>query len=108
MPFNDLEAAQRVFAERGDEIAGMIIEPVMTNCGVVLPDPGYLEGLKEVCHTHGAMFAYDEVKTGFTVAWGGAIEAFGVQPDLVAFAKALGAGPAVRRDRRHRGGDAPA
>ena len=92
VPFNDLEAAQQVFAERGDEIAGMIIEPIMTNCGVVLPDPGYLEGLKEVCHTHGALFAYDEVKTGFTVAWGGAIEAFGVQPDLVAFAKALGAG----------------
>ena len=92
VPFNDLEAAQQVFAERGEEIAGMIIEPVMTNCGVVLPDPGYLDGLKEVCHTHGAMFAYDEVKTGFTVAWGGAIEAFGVQPDLVAFAKALGAG----------------
>jgi glutamate-1-semialdehyde 2,1-aminomutase len=92
VPFNDLEAAQQVFAERGDELAGMIIEPVMTNCGVVLPEPGYLDGLKEVCHTHGAMFAYDEVKTGFTVAWGGAIEAFGVQPDLVAFAKAMGAG----------------
>ena len=58
----------------------MIIEPVMTNCGVVLPDAGYLDGLKEICHTHGAMFAYDEVKTGFTVAWGGAIEAFGVSP----------------------------
>ena len=92
VPFNDLEAAQRVFAERGDEIAGMIIEPIMTNCGVVLPEVGYLEGLKETCHTHGAMFAYDEVKTGFTVAWGGAVEAFGVQPDLVAFAKAMGAG----------------
>jgi glutamate-1-semialdehyde 2,1-aminomutase len=64
----------------------------MTNCGVVLPEEGYLDGLKETCHTHGALFAYDEVKTGFTVAWGGAIEAFGVQPDLVAFAKALGAG----------------
>jgi glutamate-1-semialdehyde 2,1-aminomutase len=92
VPFNDLEAAQGVFAERGEEIAGMIIEPVMTNCGVVLPDPGYLEGLKETCHTHGAMLGFDEVKTGFTVAWGGAIEAFGVVPDLVAFAKALGAG----------------
>jgi glutamate-1-semialdehyde 2,1-aminomutase len=92
VPFNDLEATQRVFAERGGEIAGMIIEPVMTNCGVVLPDEGYLQGLKETCHTHGAMFAYDEVKTGFTVSWGGAIEAFGVQPDLVAFAKAMGAG----------------
>jgi glutamate-1-semialdehyde 2,1-aminomutase len=92
VPFNDLEAAQGVFAEHGERIAGMIIEPVMTNCGVVLPDPGYLEGLKETCHTHGAMFGFDEVKTGFTVAWGGAIEAFGVTPDLVAFAKALGAG----------------
>src|SRR4029453_5280291 len=92
VPFNDLEAAQQLFAERSDEIAGMIVEPIMTNCGVVMPDPGYLEGLKEVCHTHGAMLAFDEVKTGFTVAWGGAIEAFGVQPDLVAFAKALGAG----------------
>ena len=92
VPFNDLEGAQRIFAERGDEIAGMIVEPVMTNCGVVLPEPGYLDGLKEVCHTHGALFAFDEVKTGFTVGWGGAIEAFGVTPDLCAFAKALGAG----------------
>jgi len=92
VPFNDLEAAQKVFAERGDEIAGMIVEPVMTNAGLVLPDEGYLDGLKEVCHTHGAMLAFDEVKTGFTVAWGGAIEVFGVQPDLVAYAKALGAG----------------
>ncbi|HYJ60963.1 MAG TPA: aspartate aminotransferase family protein [Actinomycetota bacterium] len=92
VPFNDLEGAQRIFAERGDDIAGMIVEPVMTNCGVVLPEPGYLDGLKEVCHTHGALFAFDEVKTGFTVGWGGAIEAFGVTPDLCAFAKALGAG----------------
>ncbi len=92
VPFNDATAAERVFAERGAEIAGMIVEPVMTNCGVVLPDTGYLARLKEICHAHGAMFAFDEVKTGFTVAWGGAIEAFGVQPDLVAYAKALGAG----------------
>jgi glutamate-1-semialdehyde 2,1-aminomutase len=70
----------------------MIVEPIMTNCGVVLPDDGYLQRLKDLCHAEGAMFAYDEVKTGFTVAWGGAVEAFGVQPDLVAFAKAMGAG----------------
>ena len=92
VPFNDAEAAERLFAERGSEIAGMIVEPVMSNCGVVLPDDGYLQRLKEICHRHGAMFAFDEVKTGFTVGWGGAIEAFGVQPDLVAYAKALGAG----------------
>ena len=92
VPFNDLRLAREVFAEHEGEIAGMIVEPVMTNCGVVLPDDGYLQGLKDLCRANGAMFAFDEVKTGFTVARGGAIEAFGVQPDLVAFAKALGAG----------------
>jgi len=92
VPFNDADAAERAFAEHPGLIAGMIVEPVMTNCGVVLPDPGYLERLKGICAANGAMFAYDEVKTGFTVAWGGAIEAFGVRPDLIAYAKALGAG----------------
>ncbi|MDP9298097.1 MAG: aminotransferase class III-fold pyridoxal phosphate-dependent enzyme [Actinomycetota bacterium] len=70
----------------------MIVEPVMTNCGVVLPDPGYLASLKEICHGHGAYLAFDEVKTGFTVASGGATEAFDVVPDFVCLAKALGAG----------------
>jgi glutamate-1-semialdehyde 2,1-aminomutase len=92
VPFNDAGAVERVFAEQGDEIAGMIVEPVMTNCGVVLPDPGYLGALKDICHRHGAYLAFDEVKTGFTVARGGAVEAFGVVPDLVCLAKALGAG----------------
>jgi glutamate-1-semialdehyde 2,1-aminomutase len=92
VPFNDAGALERVFAEHPGEIAGMIIEPVMTNCGVVVPDDGYLQRLKDICHANGAMFAFDEVKTGFTVGWGGAIGRFGVQPDLVAFAKALGAG----------------
>jgi glutamate-1-semialdehyde 2,1-aminomutase len=92
VPFNDAEAAAIAFAEHPGQIAGMIIEPIMTNCGVVLPDDGYLQKLKDLCHADGAMFAYDEVKTGFTVAWGGAVEAFGVQPDLVAYAKAMGAG----------------
>jgi glutamate-1-semialdehyde 2,1-aminomutase len=92
VPFNDAEAAARAFAEHEGQIAGMIIEPVMTNCGVVLPDDGYLARLKEICHDNGALFGYDEVKTGFTVARGGAVEAFGVVPDLIALAKALGAG----------------
>jgi glutamate-1-semialdehyde 2,1-aminomutase len=90
--FNDAEAAARAFAEHEGQIAGMIVEPVMTNCGVVLPDDGYLARLKEICHDNGALFGYDEVKTGFTVARGGAVEAFGVVPDLIALAKALGAG----------------
>ena len=92
VPFNDADAAERAFAEHEGQIAGMIVEPAMTNCGLVLPDPGYLQRLKEICHRHGALFAFDEVKTGFTVAWGGAVEAFGVVPDLIALAKALGAG----------------
>lgn len=92
VPFNDAQAAERAFAEHEGQIAGMIVEPVMTNCGVVVPEDGYLARLKEICRANGAMFAFDEVKTGFTVGWGGAIEVYGVQPDLVAFAKAMGAG----------------
>jgi glutamate-1-semialdehyde 2,1-aminomutase len=92
VPFNDADAAARAFAEHEGRIAGMVVEPVMTNCGVVLPDPGYLAKLKEICHANGALLAFDEVKTGFTVAWGGAVEAFDVVPDLVCLAKALGGG----------------
>jgi glutamate-1-semialdehyde 2,1-aminomutase len=92
VPFNDAHAAARAFAEHEGRIAGMVVEPVMTNCGVVLPDPGYLAALKEICHANGALLAFDEVKTGFTVAWGGAVEAFDVVPDLVCLAKALGGG----------------
>jgi glutamate-1-semialdehyde 2,1-aminomutase len=92
VPFNDADVVEEVFAERGDQIAGMIVEPVMSNCGVVLPDDGYLQRLKDITHRHGALLAYDEVKTGFTVARGGAVEAFDVVPDLVCLAKALGAG----------------
>src|SRR5439155_1838265 len=87
VPFNDADAAARAFDEHGHRIAGMIVEPVMTKCGVVLPDPGYLAALKETCHRYGALFAFDEVKTGFTVAWGGAVDAFDVVPDLVCLAK---------------------
>jgi len=92
VPFNDAAAAARAFEEHPGEIAGMIIEPVMTNCGVVLPDAGYLQALKDTCHANGVLLAFDEVKTGCTVAWGGAVEAFGVTPDLVCLAKAIGAG----------------
>ncbi len=92
VPFNDAAAVELAFAEHPGEIAGMIVEPAMTNCGLVLPDPGYLAALKETCHQNGALLAFDEVKTGCTLAWGGAVEAFGVVPDLVCLAKAIGAG----------------
>jgi glutamate-1-semialdehyde 2,1-aminomutase len=70
----------------------MIIEPAMMNCGVILPEPGYLQGLKDLLHQHGAYLAFDEVKTGATIAYGGAVEAFGVAPDIVCLAKAIGGG----------------
>jgi glutamate-1-semialdehyde 2,1-aminomutase len=92
VPFNDAEAVRRVFAEFAGRIAGMILEPCMTNLGLTLPADGYLEAIKDICHANGAYLAFDEVKTGATVAWGGAVEAFGVMPDVACFAKAIGGG----------------
>jgi glutamate-1-semialdehyde 2,1-aminomutase len=92
VPFNDLPALERLFARHPGEIAAVIVEPAMMNVGIVLPDPGYLAGLKEVAHRHGALLIFDEVKTGVTIAPGGATERFGVQPDLIALAKAIGGG----------------
>ncbi|MGQ0669023.1 MAG: aspartate aminotransferase family protein [Actinomycetota bacterium] len=92
VPFNDLEVLERVLIENEGKVAGMIIEPAMMNCGVVLPEPGYLQGVRELTRKHGAMLAFDEVKTGCAVAYGGAVEAFGVTPDFVCLAKAIGGG----------------
>jgi glutamate-1-semialdehyde 2,1-aminomutase len=92
VPFNDLAEAERAFEENDRRVAGMIVEPAMMNCGVVLPQPGYLRGLLDLCHRHDAYLAFDEVKTGATIAYGGAVEAFGVQPDIVCLAKAIGGG----------------
>jgi glutamate-1-semialdehyde 2,1-aminomutase len=95
VPYNDLGALERVLAEDGDRVAGMILEPVMMNAGVIRPDAGYLEALPDLLHRHGAMLAFDEVKTGAVVAFGGATERFGVRPDVVALAKAIGGGVPV-------------
>jgi glutamate-1-semialdehyde 2,1-aminomutase len=89
LPYNDLVATEKLFAERGSEIACLIIEPVMMNIGIVLPRPGYLEGLRELCTRHGIVLIFDEVKCGATIAAGGATELFGVQPDLSCFAKSV-------------------
>lgn len=91
-PFNDAQAVEDVFEEHGEEIAALIMEPVMMNIGIVLPQPGYLERVRELCDRHGVVFIFDEVKSGATIAAGGAIERFGVQPDLACFAKAVGGG----------------
>jgi glutamate-1-semialdehyde 2,1-aminomutase len=92
VPFNDLDEARRAFEENPGKVAGMIVEPAMMNCGVILPEPGYLQGLKDLCHEHGAYLAFDEVKTGATLAYGGATEVFGVVPDVICLAKAMGGG----------------
>ncbi len=92
VPFNDLDAVRVALQENEGKVAGMIIEPAMMNCGVILPEPGYLQGLKDLVHAHGAYLAFDEVKTGATIAYGGAVEAFGVTPDIVCLAKAIGGG----------------
>ena len=93
--FNDLDAVARVLDEHEGEIAGMILEPVMMNAGIIRPHAGYLAGLKELLHADGALLTFDEVKSGFTVAAGGATEYFGVTPDIACLAKALGGGIAV-------------
>jgi glutamate-1-semialdehyde 2,1-aminomutase len=92
VPFGRLDAVRRVLLDHPGEIAGMIVEPVMMNIGVVPPPPGYLASLADLLHAHGCLLTFDEVKTGLTIAPGGATEHFGVVPDIVCLAKALGGG----------------
>jgi glutamate-1-semialdehyde 2,1-aminomutase len=92
VPFNDADALARGLDEIGDRVAAVIMEPVMMNIGIVVPQPGYLERVRELCTRHGVVFIFDEVKSGGTIAHGGAIERYGVQPDLACFAKAIGGG----------------
>ncbi|HXJ67074.1 MAG TPA: aspartate aminotransferase family protein [Actinomycetota bacterium] len=91
-PFNDPEPLRALFADRGKDIAGMIMEPVMMNAGIIPPVPGWLECAREVTREHGALLAFDEVKTGSTIHPGGATARFGVTPDIVCLAKAMGGG----------------
>src|SRR6266849_3197006 len=84
VPFNDLAILERTLDRHRGEVAAIIVEPVMMNIGIVLPDEGYLAGVLELAHRHGALLIFDEVKTGATIAAGGATERFGVTPDLVA------------------------
>ena len=92
VPFNNLPAMERAFERHPGEVAAVILEPVMMNIGIVPPDPGYLAAVRDLAHRHGALLIFDEVKTGVTIAPGGATERFGVTPDLTALAKAIGGG----------------
>ena len=91
-PFNDLDAVRAIFRERGREIAAVIVEPVAGNMGVVPPRPGFLEGLRELTLAHDAVLIFDEVITGFRVAYGGAQELYGVHADLTCLGKVIGGG----------------
>ena len=91
-PYNDLEAVRATFAEAGDDIAAVIVEPVAANMGVVAPEPGFLEGLRAVTSEHGALLIFDEVITGFRLARGGAQERLGISPDLTVLGKVMGGG----------------
>jgi glutamate-1-semialdehyde 2,1-aminomutase len=91
-PFNDLDAARAVFAEWGRDIAVVIVEPVAANMGVVPPEDGFLEELRDLCDHHGALLLFDEVITGFRMSLGGAQQVFGIRPDLSTFGKVMGGG----------------
>jgi glutamate-1-semialdehyde 2,1-aminomutase len=92
VPYNDLEALERVFGANTGEIAAVIVEPIVGNMGVVRPLPGFLEGVRALCDKAGAILIFDEVMTGFRVARGGAQELTGIRPDLTTLGKIIGGG----------------
>ena len=92
LPFNDLERVKAVMSEQGDQIAGIIVEPVAGNMGLVRPADGFLETLREVTEAYDSLLIFDEVMTGFRVAYGGAQEIYGISPDLTTLGKIIGGG----------------
>ncbi|WP_420496156.1 glutamate-1-semialdehyde 2,1-aminomutase [Macrococcus psychrotolerans] len=92
VPFNDIEQFKEAFHHFGDQIAGVLVEPIVGNFGIVEPYAGFLEAVNEVAHSHGALVIYDEVITAFRFCYGGAQDMLGVKPDLTAFGKVIGGG----------------
>jgi glutamate-1-semialdehyde 2,1-aminomutase len=90
--FNNLPSVEHRFKQFPGKIAAIILEPIMMNVGICMPEPGFLEGLREICTKHGALLIFDEVKTGAKLGWGGASEYFGVKPDMITLAKSIGGG----------------
>lgn len=91
-PFNNLEAVKVLFEQNPGEIAGVILEPIVGNAGFIPPDAGFLAGLRELTQEYGALLVFDEVMTGFRIAYGGAQEKFGITPDLTTLGKVIGGG----------------
>jgi len=92
LPYNDTERLSEVFSEKGDTIAAVIVEPVAGNMGLVPPEPGFLETLRKLTQDHGAILIFDEVMTGFRVAYGGGQALYGITPDLTCMGKVIGGG----------------
>lgn len=92
VPYNDLERLEQVLAEHAHEIAAIVMEPVLENISIVVPDAGYLAGVRAACDRHGVLLVFDEVKTGLTAGYAGASQRLGVTPDLIALAKSIGGG----------------
>lgn len=90
--YNDVENVREIFEQNKDEIAAVIVEPIAANMGVVVPKEGFLEALREICTENGTVLIFDEVITGFRLAYGGASEYFDIAPDMVCFGKIIGAG----------------
>lgn len=104
--YNDMESVKQCFAEIGDQVACIIVEPVAGNMNCIPPVPGFLEGLREVCDQYGSLLIFDEVMTGFRVALGGAQQHYGIKPDLTTLGKVVGGGLPVgafggRKDVMH-------
>lgn len=91
-PYNDLPYLTSLLEQHGDEIAAVVMEPVVENLSIVLPDAGYLAGVRAACDAHGALLIFDEVKTGLTAGYAGASQRLGVKPDLITLAKSIGGG----------------
>ncbi len=95
VPYNDLHAAEALFGAHGRDIACFAVEPIAGNMGLIEPAPGYLAGLRRLCDQYGALLLFDEVMTGFRVAWGGAQTLYGVRPDITTLGKVIGGGVPV-------------
>ena len=92
VPFNDVEAFRETMNKWGEEVAGILVEPIVGNFGIVQPQPGFLEAVNEIAHSHGALVIYDEVITAFRFTYGGAQNLLGVEPDITAVGKIIGGG----------------
>jgi glutamate-1-semialdehyde 2,1-aminomutase len=106
-PFNDVDAVEEIMHRHGDRIAAVIVEPIVGNSGFIAPDAAFLPALRRLCAEQGALLVFDEVMTGFRIAYGGAVERFGVTPDLTTLGKVIGGGLPVaayggRRDLMER------